>query len=148
MKKFIIAACAVASFASLALAQTAGGFKTTTPVAVAVFYKVQPADMRVSTLIGTTVYNQNNENIGKVEDVIINKGKSIQAVMLGVGGFLGVGERSVAVEPESVAVTKLPDGSIKTIVNADKNTLKNAPETKLSSFDKGEDTTGSTQYNN
>ncbi len=130
MRKFIITACASVVLTGLAFAQTSG-MPSATPAA---FYKIQPADLRITTLIGTRVVNANNENIGKVEDVLVDKGKTVQAIVLGVGGFLGVGERSVAIAPESIALTKLTDGSIKAVVNTTKKDLENAPEVKLSTL--------------
>jgi sporulation protein YlmC with PRC-barrel domain len=56
------------------------------------------ADMwRASKLEGVNVYNQNNERIGEVDDVLVDKQGKVEAVVIGVGGFLGIGERRVAV---------------------------------------------------
>jgi hypothetical protein len=100
-----------------------------------VFYAVKPADVRASSLIGSTVYNVNNENIGEINDVILSEGKSLQAVVIGVGGFLGMGEHNVAVEPNSLSI--MPDGDdpddFKVVLNTTKDDLKNAPAVK---FDK------------
>jgi sporulation protein YlmC with PRC-barrel domain len=147
MKTFLISTCMGVALTGLAFAQTAqtttpttqtappmGGMQSTTPATVAVFYKIQPTDIQASKLIGTKVHNLNNENIGEIDDLVLDKGKAIQAFVLGVGGFVGVGERSVAVEPESVAITKQPDGTMKVVVNTTKKDLENAPEIKLGSL--------------
>jgi hypothetical protein len=42
------------------------------------------------------VYNQNNETIGDISELIVDNSGKIQAVVVGVGGFLGIGERDVA----------------------------------------------------
>ena len=47
--------------------------------------------------------------------------------MIGVGGFLGVGERSVALEPGSVTIEKTADGSERALVHATKENLEKAP---------------------
>jgi sporulation protein YlmC with PRC-barrel domain len=52
---------------------------------------------RSSKLIGVEVYNQANEKLGKIEDLIINTNGNIGSVIVGVGGFLGMGEHSVSV---------------------------------------------------
>ncbi len=52
---------------------------------------------RASRLEGINVYNQNNERIGDISEVLVNSQGQVEAVVIGVGGFLGIGERSVAV---------------------------------------------------
>lgn len=52
---------------------------------------------RASKLVGLNVYNDSNEKIGDVDDVVLGKGGKIDAVVLAVGGFLGVGEHYVRV---------------------------------------------------
>jgi sporulation protein YlmC with PRC-barrel domain len=52
---------------------------------------------RSSKLIGVNVYNDNNDKIGEIEDLIVDKSGKVDHVILGVGGFLGMGEHYVAV---------------------------------------------------
>jgi len=52
---------------------------------------------RASKLIGVNVYNDNNEKIGEVEELIVDRSAKVENVVLGVGGFLGMGEHYVAV---------------------------------------------------
>jgi sporulation protein YlmC with PRC-barrel domain len=52
---------------------------------------------RSSKLIGVDVYNEANEKIGDIEELILDKSGKIEDVVLGVGGFLGMGEHYVAV---------------------------------------------------
>ena len=63
---------------------------------------VAKADGHLATaIIGETVYNGTGEdaqNIGDVNDIVIGKDGNIEAVVVGVGGFLGIGEKDVAVE--------------------------------------------------
>jgi sporulation protein YlmC with PRC-barrel domain len=98
------------------------------------FYTVKPADVQASNLMGATVYNVNNENIGEINDLVIEDGKTLRAVVIGVGGFLGIGERDVAVEPTSLIVTRNNDNDdVRIVLNTTKEDLKNAPAVK---FDK------------
>lgn len=53
--------------------------------------------MRASKLIGTRVISANNESIGDINDVILDRNGQIVAAIVGVGGFLGIGEKDVAV---------------------------------------------------
>ena len=48
-------------------------------------------------VLDTDVYNDQNEKVGEVEDIIVAPNKSISYAIVGVGGFLGLGERSVAI---------------------------------------------------
>jgi hypothetical protein len=52
---------------------------------------------RSSKLIGVEVYNQANEKLGSIEDLLIGTNGSIGSVIIGVGGFLGMGQHDVAV---------------------------------------------------
>ncbi|MEW6639932.1 MAG: PRC-barrel domain-containing protein [Pseudomonadota bacterium] len=52
---------------------------------------------RASKLVGVSVYNDSNESLGKINDIVIDHNGGIKNVIIGVGGFLGVGERYIAV---------------------------------------------------
>ena len=81
--------------------------------------------MSANDFIGKTVYSRSNESVGKVADVILSE-NGVQAVVLGVGGFLGMGTKDVAVKMSSIEVTK--DGSsTKLVMDATKDQLKAAP---------------------
>ena len=92
------------------------------------WYTQHGDEMRASKLIGTTVVNAANESIGKISELVLGKDGKVAAVVIGVGGFLGIGEHDVAVNFDSVRVTQ--DGNNKTVVsvNATKEGLKGAPE--------------------
>jgi hypothetical protein len=51
-----------------------------------------------SKIIGLNVYNDQNEKIGSIKDLMVNKSGAIASAVIGVGGFLGMGERDVAVK--------------------------------------------------
>jgi sporulation protein YlmC with PRC-barrel domain len=57
---------------------------------------------RASKLIGVNVYNDNNEKIGDINELIVDKSGKVDNVVLGVGGFLGMGEHYVAVPMEKL----------------------------------------------
>src|SRR5206468_7136699 len=57
---------------------------------------------RASKMGGLSVYNDKNESIGSINDLLTDKGGNIKAVVIGVGGFLGVGEHLVAVPFDKV----------------------------------------------
>ena len=57
---------------------------------------------RASKVVGLRVYNDNNENVGSINDLIMDKSGNLKAAVISVGGFLGVGSRLVAVPFEKV----------------------------------------------
>ena len=59
-------------------------------------------EWRASKLVGVNVYNDANEKIGDIQDVILDKSGKVDNVILGVGGFLGMGEHYVAVPMEKL----------------------------------------------
>jgi hypothetical protein len=56
----------------------------------------QASQWRTSRLIGLDVYGADNQKIGDINDVLVDRQGSAQAVVVGVGGFLGIGEKNVA----------------------------------------------------
>jgi len=75
-------------------------------------------------IIGKTVYNDNNEKIGDVNDVIFSRNNSASFVVIGVGGFLGMGEHDVA-----VPLSRIKHDNDKLILaGATKEALKKMPE--------------------
>jgi sporulation protein YlmC with PRC-barrel domain len=63
---------------------------------------------RTSKLVGLNVYNDSNESIGSVNDLLTDKSGDIKAVVIGVGGFLGIGEHLVAVPLDKVKFVDEP----------------------------------------
>lgn len=65
-------------------------------------------DWRASKVVGLKVYNDNNESLGSINDLLMDKGGNIKAVVLGVGGFLGVGQHLVAVPLDKIKFVNEP----------------------------------------
>ena len=63
---------------------------------------------RASKLVGLSVYNDNNESLGSINDLLTDKSGNIKAVVIGVGGFLGVGEHLVAVPMDKIKFVNEP----------------------------------------
>src|SRR3954447_22923627 len=63
---------------------------------------------RASKLVGLNVYNDKNESLGSINDLLTDKSGNIKAVVIGVGGFLGVGEHLVAVPLDKVKFVNEP----------------------------------------
>ncbi len=71
-------------------------------------------DWRTSKIVGLNVYNNNNESIGSINDLLTDRSGNIKAVVIGVGGFLGVGEHLVAVAFDQVKFVDQPVASTTT----------------------------------
>jgi sporulation protein YlmC with PRC-barrel domain len=80
-----------------------------------------------TSFIGSTVYTSTDENIGDINDLIFDDKGSIQAVIVGVGGFLGMGEKDVAVPLNKINVTKDENNAVKLTVQASREDLEKAP---------------------
>ena len=71
---------------------------TTAPAGnVTVITAQQPNEMLSENVVGSGVYNMQNERIGDVNNLLIDQSGTVRAVVVGVGGFLGIGERNVAI---------------------------------------------------
>ncbi len=82
--------------------------------------------MTVSDVYKQNVYDPQDDKIGDVNDVLLDKSGRITAVIVGVGGFLGVGEKDVAVPFTAIAL-KEKDGKRYLVMNATKEALQTAP---------------------
>jgi sporulation protein YlmC with PRC-barrel domain len=111
--KYITAGLAASTLlATVAFAQTPmtnAGSNTTSTAAMS--DQSFQGDWRASKLVGLNVYNDNNENVGSINDLLTDKNGSIKAVVIGVGGFLGVGEHLVAVAFDKIKFVDQPVSS-------------------------------------
>ena len=128
MKKFVLITASLALLASPVFAEEA---KTVgTAPAEAKFSTVSKDEMFSSKLKGLNVYNQKDESVGEITDMAI-KNHQIEALILSVGGFLGMGEHYVAVSPSSVSVRHdAKNDKWVASMNTTKEALKAAPEFK------------------
>jgi sporulation protein YlmC with PRC-barrel domain len=103
MRKLQLAAglAATALMAGSALAQTSPA--PTQPAGSGqIITQMTPDLMRGSQLMGVDVYGADNQQIGEVDEVLVGKDGKIQAVVVGVGGFLGIGEKDIAIPYDQV----------------------------------------------
>ena len=106
-----------------ALAQVAGGTTTETLIVtestqLALGWSVK------KTLLGKTIYNDAGEKVGKVEDLIISPDRSVSYVIVGAGGFIGIGRHDVA-----IPVTRIQDKAGKLVMpGATKDMIKAMPQ--------------------
>jgi hypothetical protein len=95
-----------------------------TPVAPAA-QQGEPARMAGSHLIGLTLRNTANESIGEIDDVIVDRDGRVREVIVGVGGFLGIGEHKVAIAWDQLRFDANRDVAM---VNMTKEQLQAMPE--------------------
>jgi sporulation protein YlmC with PRC-barrel domain len=90
---------------------------TTNKVGASTTAEAYHGDWRTSKVVGLSVYNSKDENIGSISDLLMDKSGNIKAAVIGVGGFLGMGEHLVAIpfdkikfveEPAKTASTSAP----------------------------------------
>ena len=152
MLKHVMAAAAVSAFAlTSALAQQTSSPPATSPspppaaspstpspsasattpstAATGKFVTNQTADQHLTSKFkGTDVVGSDDKKIGDVSDILFDKDKKILAYIVGVGGFLGIGSKDVAVEPASfqmVPGSSATDFKLRLSMTADE--LKAAP---------------------
>ncbi|WP_024574962.1 MULTISPECIES: PRC-barrel domain-containing protein [unclassified Afipia] len=124
IKKYVAAA-----LLGTALAGSAAFAQTTTPAAPSPAPAASASseqmnlkgNWRASKLIGLAVYNDANEKLGYISEILLDKSGKVNAVIIGVGGFLGVGQHDIAVsldklkwvdEPiRSASADKMPGSS-------------------------------------
>ena len=105
---------------------------------------VEQTDFLASDLIGMRIYNSEAEveadatlaadaekewdDIGEINDIIVSQDGDVTAVILGIGGFLGMGERDVSIAMDKIKILADEDGERFLVVNTSKEMLEQAPE--------------------
>src|ERR1700740_994897 len=101
--KYISAALAASALlASVAFAQTPTATTDRSNMAPSATTSSFHGDWRASKVVGLNVYNDNNQNIGSINDLLMDKSGNIKAAVIGVGGILGVGEHLGAIPFEKI----------------------------------------------
>jgi sporulation protein YlmC with PRC-barrel domain len=153
LKKLMISAAVSALMVSGAMAQANPPANPPTaktdaaPVDSAKFIPAQSTDQWVfSKFKGTDVIGPDNAQVGNVNDMLLDKNGKILGLIVGVGGFLGIGEKSVAIDMSAFQAVPADTGStatgagggamssnndptvVKLKVSWSKDQLKNAPD--------------------
>ena len=108
---------------SPAMAQVAGG-TTTVDTSVTESTQLAMGWSVKKTLMGKAIYNDAGQKVGKVEDLIISPDRNVSYVIVGAGGFVGIGRHDVA-----IAITQIRDrGGRLILAGATKDSIKNMAE--------------------
>lgn len=145
MVRKLLATTAVATLlASGAFAQTAPAPATPAPMAPTAPMEATPtapattADGHLaSNIIGEDVYDtaaENAQNIGEVNDIVIGQDGMVQAVIVGVGGFLGIGQKNVSMEFSALDWADR-NGDRWLVANTTKEQLEALPAFDASTYD-------------
>src|SRR3954451_1361139 len=102
-----LAGAALLATAAFAQSPTATSDRASSAPAASTSSSFQ-GNWRTSKVVGLSVYNDNNESLGSINDLLTDKSGNIKAVVIGVGGFLGVGEHLVAVPWDKVKFVDQP----------------------------------------
>lgn len=121
-RKLVVVMSMLALFSGVAAAQAVG--TSTIGVAVEQMDQVLNGYSAKKDLIGKKVENDKNQNIGKIEDIVVTQNERVSAAIIGVGGFVGVGKHNVAIPMEQLKV----DGKRLVLAGATKETLKSMPK--------------------
>jgi sporulation protein YlmC with PRC-barrel domain len=123
----------LAGAAVIAAALSGPAFSQGTPQTLSLM-KVDPATLatgyRTSKVVGSAVYNEANEAVGTIDDLIVTPHETVPFAVLSVGGFLGMGTKYVVVPFSSLEVRD----KRMVLAGATKDSLKSLPEFKYSTI--------------
>jgi len=128
------------SVSAMALTIALGGpalAATATPDLVPSGYTIANSDALASRVINAKVYSGPNADaaeVGYVKDLVLGASGQISAVVLGIGGFLGAGEKNVAVAYSQIQWSLASDGSVRGVLNSTKDALAAAPDFKFPDY--------------
>lgn len=133
MKKLLATTALIALMSTAAFAQQGSnifGQPVTTEPAQDRYLVASPGQVLTSGLVGQPVYDSFNDDavsIGEVRDVVLNPDGTAEAAIVGVGGFLGVGEKDVAVGLDQLSWAEKPDKKRWLVIATSKEELDKAP---------------------
>lgn len=109
------------------------GTTTTDRAAVCATTKnfTKTGEMSADAIIGASVKNKANETIGEIKDIHVGKDGAIKGAVVGVGGFLGVGERDVLMPWNQLQIAREGDDDLVVKTDATKESLKAMPEYQM-----------------
>lgn len=101
--------------------------------------RIDATTVSTEALIGADVYTGQDENIGEISQVLIDEEGKAEAVVLDVGGFLGFGEKPVAVSYDSLRMFETGNGDLLVTAPFSKEELENAPDFEPAAYKENKD---------
>jgi len=93
------------------------------------YMSVQNDDLTAEEMTGTSVYGENDEHVGEVSELVLTDNGKIDRAVIDVGGFLGMGEHSVAVTLDELEIMRADEGGdLRVYIDASEKALKDQPE--------------------
>ncbi len=86
------------------------------------------SEWRSTKLVGLNVFNSNSEKIGDINDLILDADGKVVSAVIGVGGFLGMGEKLVAVPFSELKFSRDNNGNVLVTLDSTKEALEAAPD--------------------
>lgn len=137
MKRLMTTAATIVALSTTAHAQDAGGAFTD--------YQVQPGqDLFASELMGSRLYSTEGEvsgpvesgetsewnDLGEINDIVLSEDGSVEVIVVGIGGFLGIGERNAAVSMDDLQIVRNSEdeGEFYLVINSTQEEIESAPE--------------------
>jgi sporulation protein YlmC with PRC-barrel domain len=124
LKSYALAGAIMATLSGAALAEEPMT-RTTAPAQTQFMTAIPTNAMLVSNIHEQNVYDPQEKKIGEVKDLVLDRGGRITAAIISVGGFLGIGEKDVAVSFDAINATQRNNKWWLTM-NVTKDELKNA----------------------
>lgn len=89
---------------------------------------VDAGTMTANEVVGLRVYDANKEWVGEIDNLVVTSAGDIVAAVVGVGGYLGIGEKDVIVNYDSLMITEnIEDGSLRVYADVTKDSLEELP---------------------
>ncbi|HET6161901.1 MAG TPA: PRC-barrel domain-containing protein [Dongiaceae bacterium] len=155
IRPFLSTTAVVLALSAPAWAQTTTDQPTTTPppategaepgaaapaASEAIIPEQTETQLRAEDLMGIPVVGSGDEEIGKVEDLLFDEKEKITGVVVGVGGFLGIGKKEVGLDWDQAKLEQDPDsGKKKIVISLSKADLEAAPDFKTQEEKKAEE---------
>jgi sporulation protein YlmC with PRC-barrel domain len=125
----LVVAASTLTTVSTVLGQTVQPVAKSEPASDAKWLSQKAAGQwRASKMVGLNIYNNDNEKIGSISELIIDEGGKVDAVVVGAGGFLGLGEHDVAIPYGLInSIGQSPEGAHPSADKAFQDTVRARP---------------------
>jgi sporulation protein YlmC with PRC-barrel domain len=123
---------ALAAVTALMLAASPAAPQTNAPAPPNFVEQQADSEMLGSDFIGTPVNTKDGQQAGRIADLVFDRDGRIELAVIGIGGFLGLGEKAVAIPFDALKSGKVDDKQV-FVLNATKDQLTAAPAFKAAS---------------